>query len=255
MRDNRPEDIVLPQAILPYWIGPVKKASSYLTVRFANDIDEPERTIFYIPNGSIETMDSNYVRGTTSAYIQLRHPWASDEEGDGAYIGRLELSSLQFMHSWGNQMSFAGWLTEARFYPEGYVHEGYEEFNPFVKARRKKEDPDDDYGNRYTNAGYPYQPPRVHFEKGLKFPLQVVVTTHFDGKKEVDGLMEEYRTIHANARAEREAKAEAYRVEQAEKKARRDAEHALWLLTDEGKKYTIEREAMLAARAAKKAAQ
>jgi hypothetical protein len=99
--------------------------------------------------------------------IQIRHRFARDEEGDGCYVASFELDSLLLMNAFDDTITFRGWLTQMKFYDPRTV-------SPFVGIEQK-----DDSGENYdANYGYPYIPPKAHFDT-IKLPIPVHVhVTH-----------------------------------------------------------------------------
>jgi hypothetical protein len=237
-RDNeRPERIELTEPVFPYLVTDESaEPTSYVIIRKADHLGyNTDPTLFYIPGATFRQRDNRQM-GTPITDIILHHSFASDEEGDASHVADFEVRSMQLVSAYGKQLTFTGWLTETRFYPEGYVDERFEEFNPFVGAVKQDEGPERE--NYSANYGYPYLAPKVKIE-GLQLPLEVEITlVHNTADAHAD--TQENMEAQAKARRDREERARKEAEKKAAEKIQREKEHQEWLKTDEGIADTLD---------------
>jgi len=237
-RDNeRPERIELHEPVFPYLVADESaEPTSYVIISKADHLGyDAERTLFYVPGATFRQRDNRQM-GTPITDIILHHSFASDDEGDTSHVADFEVRSMQLVSAYGKQLTFTGWLTEARFYPEGYVDERFEEFNPFVGAVKQDEGPERD--NYSANYGYPYLAPKVKIE-GLQLPLEVEITLiHNIADAKAD--TQENMQSQAQARLDRAERQSKEAEKKAAEKIQREKEHQEWLKTDEGIADTLD---------------
>jgi hypothetical protein len=234
---ERPERIELTEPVFPYLVADESaEPTSYVIISKADHLGyDGDRTLFYIPGATFRQRDNRQM-GTPITDIILHHSFASDEEGDTSHVADFEVRSMQLVSAYGKQLTFTGWLTETRFYPEGYVDERFEEFNPFVGAVKQDEGPERE--NYSANYGYPYLAPKVKIE-GLQLPLEVEITlVHNTADAHTD--TQENMESHAKARRDREERARKEAEKKAAEKIQREKEHQEWLKTDEGIADTLD---------------
>jgi predicted Holliday junction resolvase-like endonuclease len=234
---ERPERIELTKPIFPYLVADESaEPTSYVIISKADHLGyDAERTLFYIPGATFRQRDNRQM-GTPITDIILHHSFASDEEGDTSHVADFEVRSMQLVSAYGKQLTFTGWLTETRFYPEGYVDERFEEFNPFAGA--VKQDEGHERENYSANYGYPYLAPKVKIE-GLQLPLEVEITLVHD-IADAHANTQENMESHAKARHDREERARKEAEKKAAEKIQREKEHQEWLKTDEGIADTLD---------------
>ena len=235
--------IDLDSPVFPYFIGQEDtNPTSFITISIADpfgaeDLGLGSSELFYIAGAGITTLDGR-IRTSPEHRVQLRHTFATDEEADRASIAIFTLKSLQLGASYGNSVSYTGWLTEAQFYPAGQLDSEGELLDPFIGAVEEKVADDED-ADGYENSGYPYSPPKVTFGKVLKFPLEVSVNLYHN-QQDVPTMLVESAARYAQARVDAQAKKEAEAKAAKEKKEQRAAEHAAWLLTEEGQQEALD---------------
>lgn len=236
-RENRPSHIKLDAPTFPYAITDetTENPGSIIEIKHADSFRKGEKTLFYIAGGSLQSKDNGRGMGTPEFSIQIRHPFARDEENDGAYVADFKVKSLQMVTAYDDNLVYTGWLTSAQFYPSDYVDERFENFNPFVGAVKK--DTEEDY---YANSGYPYQAPSVLFGDALTLPLEVEITLSYNQTDTLNRL-NEYMDYHEKERIKREEKVEADRIALEKRREEQRIAQEAYLLTDEGKAYTLER--------------
>jgi hypothetical protein len=234
--------IDLDSPVFPYFIGQEDtNPTSFITISIADpygasDYGLLNSELFYIAGAGITTLDGR-IRTSPEHRVQLRHTFATDEEADRASIALFTIKGLQLGASYGNSVSYTGWLTEAQFYPAGQLDSEGELLDPFIGAVEEKVADEDSDG--YENSGYPYQPPKVTFGKVLKFPLEVSVSLYHN-QQDVPNTLVESAARYAQARVDAQAKKEAEAKAAQEKKEKRAAEHAAYLLTEEGQQEELD---------------
>jgi hypothetical protein len=234
--------IDLDSPVFPYFIGQEDtNPTSFITISIADpygaeDLGLGSSELFYIAGAGITTLDGR-IRTSPEHRVQLRHTFATDDDADRAYVALFTLKGLQLGASYGNSVSYTGWLTEAQFYPAGQLDSEGELLDPFIGIVEEKVADED--ANGYENSGYPYTPPKVTFGKTLKFPLEVSVSLYHN-QQDVPAKLVESAARYAQARVDAQKKKEAEAKAAQEKKAKRAAEHAAYLLTEEGQQDELD---------------
>lgn len=246
--------ITLKRPLFPYLIEDAEGESVDYVVKISLDDafsyevgwpSELSRTLFYVMNGALNANPGEPNR----AFIELRHPWARDDEGDVSKPFYVALHSVQFKHSWDGNITFTGWIREPfQFFPP-QSESGVED--PFLGAKRKRVPKDDPYGGRYTNAGYPYQPPKVTWENRFPdslFPVEISILIggdHLD--KRIRSAHRKAQAARKRYEAERRRKARENKRKAEEQRKAAEARRALeaeWIKTEEGQEFVALRAEM-----------
>jgi len=223
--------IVLAKAEYPYLIRqedtPIRSYVEISRTRRDEMYYEGDTTLFYLANAELRVEADG-----SQTIIKVHHTWAADDENDRSKIAWFEFGMVQFVHSYGDQMTFRGVLTKVGFWPKA---KGVED--PFAGAVEKKGR--DEYGYS-KNTGYPYTPPDVSIPR-LNLPLVVEFSFHFGVEPErFEKWMKKAMASHKKARLDRERKARELAKERAAKeKARAERQEKVkeWLKTPEGVEY------------------
>lgn len=144
-----PTEIEIPKTgVFPHLVREPGYDGDFHSLIEVKRVDYPERDLFYIINGSLDTRQGRHF---SEARIKLSHSFARDDEGDPSYLIDLGITGVNFHRADSNWYTFSGFLTEARFYPPTEEH-------PQPHEGVVKKDATEDYA---ANYGYPYLPPKV----------------------------------------------------------------------------------------------
>lgn len=221
--DDRPERIQVDNPDFPYVVQQDDvKSHVFATISLAERIyGEKDGTLFVIVD---PRMGSSDTASGPEMQFAVRHSFAGDDENDSCYVADFKIANLSMTHAYGQMIQYTGWLTEARFYPDGYTDEDFDTFNPFVGLKQ-------DSGEELS--GFPYLPPHVQFGKSVRLPVQVKIELYYGVESGTKDAKKYAKSIR-NFNAEVDAKKEAERIKQEEEKAERARKHAEWLKTPEG---------------------
>lgn len=135
---------------------------------------QPDPT-FIIPNAEVR------ISGDLQL-VEVKHPWARDDEGDRSALFYARFIGLQLVSAWSGSYTFQGILTEV---PKFYPSETAEDY-PFT-GESEGDEWDDNWGHPYTP---PEEASAAAFTK--KLPTLVLIQQYWNLDYNLDETYETY---------------------------------------------------------------